>query len=168
MPEHAQPLPAEHSAERLENPSVRREQSDVRVRWVFVITAIAVGVLALHFTVIRFYLRSHAARQVPAEPYSPEQTPGQLPPPPRLEPLDRHAGISSNINGRDSSREEALHRYGPAAESGFARVPIAEAIRAAAGKLPVRKERPDGAYKSRGLITGGESNSGRKFGEPPP
>src|SRR4051812_44077585 len=109
MPERAQPLGAENSAERLENPSVRREQSDVRVRWVFVITAIAVGVLALHFIVVRFYLRSHAARQVPAEPYSPEQTPGQLPPP-RLEPLDRHAGISSNINGQDSSREEALHR----------------------------------------------------------
>jgi hypothetical protein len=168
MPEQAQPRDMQQHDERLENPTVKREQSDVRVRWVFVITAIAVAALALHFTVVRFYLRSHAAERIPAEPYSPEQTPGQLPPPPRLEPLDRHAGLSSNINGRDSSRDDALHRYGPATEPGFARVPIAEAIRAAAGKLPVRKERPDGAYKSRGLITGGESNSGRKFGEPPP
>ena len=61
-----------------------------------------------------------------------------------------------------AEKEKVLNSYGPSEEKGFVHVPIQEAIKATAGKLPVRKQPPGGANDN-GLMDAGQSNSGRMF-----
>ena len=82
---------------------------------------------------------------------------------PRLEEVDRLAGIASeNVYLRLAAKEEYLSRYGETAEKGFVHIPIRRAMETLAGHLPVRKEQP-AATKDNGLVDSGASNSGRMF-----
>ena len=85
----------------------------------------------------------------------------RLPPEPRLEQIDRMAGAgASKFSKALAEKEKVLNSYGPSEEKGFVRVPIQEAIKATAGKLPVRKQ-PPGGVKDNGLMDAGQPNSGR-------
>ena len=65
----------------------------------------------------------------------------KLPPEPRLEQLDRMAAVRKlRRYQRLAAKEKALNSYGPTAEKGFVHIPIQQAIKAVAGKLPVAKE----------------------------
>ena len=65
---------------------------------------------------------------------------------------------------RLAAQEKALNSYGPTAEKGFVHIPIQQAIKAVAGKLPVRKQPPGQSRRNdSGLMDSGESNSGRMF-----
>ena len=77
---------------------------------------------------------------------------------------DRSVGRrgASNFSKALAEKEKVLNSYGPSEEKGFVHVPIQEAIKATAGKLPVRKQPPGGANDN-GLMDAGQSNSGRMF-----
>jgi hypothetical protein len=92
-----------------------------------------------------------------------------LPPKPRLEQIDRMAN-KANPDALKSleAKEKALNSFGPTEEKGFVHVPIRQAMKAVAGKLPVRKEPPTSTAAGKGLLEGGESNSGRMLRGPSP
>ena len=72
------------------------------------------------------------------------------------------AGVPA-VAKRLGDEQEELNRYGASEEKGFVHIPIQEAIKATAGKLPIRKQQPSEAVKDNGLIDAGQSNSGRMF-----
>jgi hypothetical protein len=93
----------------------------------------------------------------------------QLPPQPRLEPLEpsdeeRRAIMPPSV----AVRQERLHSYGKTNEPGFVHVPIGRAIEQLAGKLAVRKQSDQRESADTGLLDAGESNSGRLFRKAPP
>jgi hypothetical protein len=94
----------------------------------------------------------------------------QLPPEPRLEQLDRMAGNTENSDVSKSlaAKEKVLNSFGPTTEKGFVHIPIQQAMKAVAGKLPARKEPQPPTVANQGLLEAGESNSGRMFRGPSP
>ena len=157
-----------HSAEPPEHGSVRREKRDVlfsRAIWVLV-AALVIGALEL-WGVWRFFenRRKHQDR-IDASRYplgQPES--GRLPVSPRLEQVDRLAGITGeSVRRRELSDEAFLASYGTTPEEGFIRIPIERAMDLVLDDLKSRKgdERPD-MSKSNGLVGAGESNSGRLY-----
>jgi hypothetical protein len=152
------------------NADVRYERRDIRLRWLLMLLVGGVCFAVVHYFVIwrLFWLREGVEEAVMKSPYAAApRPPGQLPPEPRLEQIDRLAGLpSSDVNKRQAAKEKVLNSYGPTPEKGFVHVPIQQAIRAVAGQLPVR---PQGeTAKDNGLIDSGESNSGRMFREERP
>jgi hypothetical protein len=162
-----------HPDGRIEHPGVRHETSDVRLRAVLVLVALACCVLAMvGYAVWRFYWFQAAAqadRKASPYPLSPGLS-APLPPEPRLEQLDRIATVESpEVSKRLAAQEKALHRYGRTAEKGFVHIPIQQAIKAVAGTLPVAQQPPPGAaIHNNGLLDAGASNSGRMFRGPLP
>jgi len=150
------------------NPSVRHEPSDASFNWVMItiILAALAGVL-IHLGVLLF-LKGYASHQgkIKESPFPLAAEPSRsLPPEPRLEQIDRVAEIETpNVRERLAAREEALRRYGRTGEKGFVHIPVERAMDLLAGKLPARPEPPAGQQRrAGGLVTGGESNSGRLF-----
>ena len=93
----------------------------------------------------------------------------KLPPEPRLEQLDRLAGIdNADVAEKLAEKEKALDSYGPTEEKGFVHIPIQQAMKAVAGKLPMRKEPQGPTAADNGLLDAGQSNSGRIFRGPSP
>jgi hypothetical protein len=74
----------------------------------------------------------------------------------------------SDVSKRLAAKEKALDSYGPTTEKGFIHIPIQQAMKAIAGKLPIRKQPQASTAASSGLLDGGESNSGRMFQGPSP
>lgn len=153
--------------ERIEHPSVHHDPRDVRVGCVFALLGATICFFALlGFAVWRYYdfqrdkqarikQATHALRPHPSR---------ALPPQPRLEPLNRMVKTDiSNVFARRAARERLLHGYGPTEAEGYVHIPIELAIDQLAGELPVREAPPPAPLKSHGLVTGGESNSGRMF-----
>jgi hypothetical protein len=150
---------------------VQYERTDVSFRGILIGAVVGVVVAAGMFLVVRAFfwtaLDSVAAGQ--GGPTSDLERPlGGLPPEPRLEQLDRSAGTpASNVATWEMGKEKRLESYGPSDEKGFVRIPLQRAMDLTAGHLPARK--PDrqpkegSPAKDRGLVDGGESNSGRMF-----
>ena len=147
------------------NPGVRYERKDIRLRWLLLLLAGGVCFAVTHYFVTWQFFWWHERRQEAAGQSPYPAAPGlstQLPPPPRLEQLDHMATGETDISKSLAAKEQLLNSYGPAAEAGFVHIPIQEAIKKNAGKLPVRK--PAGpSPKDNGLMDSGESNSGRMF-----
>jgi hypothetical protein len=98
--------------------------------------------------------------------YGEEQVaaPAPFPPQPRLEPLIvDDTRMSADYWAREHERGLVLDTYGSTKEEGYVHIPIEQAMRLAVKQLPVRQESQAATAKSRGLFTGGESNSGRVY-----
>ncbi len=148
------------------HPTVQYEPSDASFRWIvgLILGALIFGAV-VHFAVQRFF-RSYEAYQaeIKASRYPLAAGPGlRKPPEPRLEQVDRMAGIESgNVALRYEAKESVLKSYGPAGE-GYVHIPIDRAIDMLADKLPARANGPgeEQAKRQNGLVDDGESNSGR-------
>ena len=163
---------AEHSHHdtdgRPENPTVRREERDVRFSRAFgvIVAALVIGAIEL-WCVWRFYEnrqrhqeKADASRYPLGQPES-----GWLPRTPRLEQVDRLAGITGeSVRSRELSDLAFLSRYGNTSEKEFVRIPIDRAMELVLDDLKARQEdgAPD-ASKNSGLVNAGESNSGRLY-----
>lgn len=170
-----QPGEAGPPGERPENPSVRREGTDVSFRWILGTIIFAMLFAAwVHIILLVFY-GSYADYQkdIKTSPYPlarelPSTGVPTLPPEPRLEEVNRLSGVErSNVYERQETREQRLESYGPTEETGYAHVPIDEAIKHLTNKLPSRRAAPADRHRQNGLVDGGESNSGRMFREEP-
>jgi len=149
-----------------EHPSVRYETRDASFRWIIgLIVGAMIFAAVAHYAVLRFF-RSYDAYQatIKASHYPMAGAPStRLPPEPRLEQLDRLAGVESgNVALRQEAKESVLHSYGSVSD-GFVHIPIDRAMDLLADKLPARAEGPgeDQAKRQNGLVNDGESNSGR-------
>jgi hypothetical protein len=128
----------------------------------------AAGVLGVFLLFVVLLYCIHARERLAEERKSRfplAQSPSEdLPPPPRVEQLDRLEGYRrSNVARREGINLEELSRYGQTDEKGFVQVPIDQAIRHLAGRLPARKEQAEREPRDNGLVDGGEPNSGRLF-----
>jgi hypothetical protein len=146
------------------------ERKDIRFGWLAAVLVAVCCFAAIHYYTIwrLLWFREGVQESQVQSPYpmAPKLS-AKLPPEPRLEQLDRLAGVdSSEVNKRLAAQEKLLNSYGPTADKGFVHIPIQQAIRAVAGQLPVRKQRGE-TTKDNGLIDSGESNSGRMFWEGP-
>jgi hypothetical protein len=154
------------------HPSVRYEPTDVNFLGFLLVLVVAAAVLFFVFTIVwRFYKElNNYESQIRRSRFPLAPAPAmRLPPEPRLEELDRAEGVERpNVYRREEAKEEALRAVGPADEPGFVRVPVERAMKAVAGKLPAEPGARQRAAKSRGLVDGGEPNSGRLFREGPP
>jgi hypothetical protein len=150
------------------HPSVRYERTDANFRWILIIILGAMGFAALvHYTLLVYYGdQLHAQATVKKSPFPLAPSPSTaLPREPRLEQLDRLAGVETpNVYERETARLDILNSYGPTSEEGFIRIPIDKAMGLLADKLPHR-EAPSAEQQRRssGLVDSGESNSGHMF-----
>ena len=148
-----------------EHPDVRYERKDIRLGPLLGLIVAAICVLvAVGFGIWYFYWWQAGAEQaIKQSPYPLVTAPsGKLPPEPRLEQLNEmERGEAASVFTRLAAQEKALNSYGPTAEKGFVHIPIQQAIKLTAGKLPVKQPAAGQAAKDRGLIDAGESNSGR-------
>ncbi len=87
-----------------------------------------------------------------------------LPRTPRLEAIESSTLADDSFATAQRQREARLHRSGPTDESGFVHIPIEKAIELTAKDLQSQTA-PAPRDKSRGLLGGGEANSGRVFRE---
>lgn len=156
-----------HPDGRIEHPAVRYEPQDVRFRGILGLMAVACCVLVvLSYLVWRFFWYQQGVQETIKEsPYSSAPRLSAKPPPePRLEQIDRMAGVESpDVNERLAAKERALDSYGPTEDKEFVHIPIQQAIKVTAGKLPVRVLSRHEATKDSGLMDAGESNSGQMF-----
>jgi hypothetical protein len=154
-----------HADGRMEHPAIHYEERDVPFRGVLfgVIVGSCVGIAL--FGLVYLFFRADtdrlASRRESEFPLA--EHPSDVPPPePRLEQIDRLAGVPrENVYLRESAKEDQLDRYGETEEKGFVHIPIRRALESLAGQLPVRKAPPPGPTKDNGLVDSGESNSGR-------
>lgn len=150
------------------HPSVHREQRDIRFRRLILIlaTLIGLGVLVFYCAWKFFQERKAELHDENESTYPLAASASRLPAPPRLEQLDRAAGITtSSLHAREQANLERLNSFGPSDEAGYVHIPIRDAMRLVVPKLPVRKalEKPASIVKDDGLEHGGDSNSGRVF-----
>lgn len=150
--------------------AVRYERKDILLRWILWLIATATVSIAVQLAVTWWLLRTDLMRQeeLMRSNYPVAPAPStHLPPEPRLEPLDRNAGVESSNNYlRLAEKERLLHSYSRGDEQGFVHIPIEQAMRHAVDKLPVRTESSSAEpRKDNGLLGWGEANSGRVFRE---
>jgi len=150
------------------HPDVRYEHSDVSFPGIMTVLGVLMfcGVLNFFFVWLVFYRIGVQQDVVKKSPYPLALEPSEvLPREPRLEQVDRMAGIDKpNVYVRESDRLKVLDSYGPSEEDGYVHIPIERAMEMLADKLPARKEPPaEQRRRSGGLVDAGESNSGRMF-----
>ncbi|HBI43193.1 MAG TPA: hypothetical protein DDY78_10105 [Planctomycetales bacterium] len=156
-----------HPDGRIEHPDVRREETDVSFRPIlFLLIGAAVVAVVIYVGVTLFFYgwRDHetAVKQSPFPLAAMPST--DLPAGPRLDQIDRLAGIEKlNDNERLSAKEVILNSSGPTEEKGFDHIPIERAMKMLENKLPFRDKQPADAWRADGLIDSGEPNSGREF-----
>jgi hypothetical protein len=138
------------------NAGVSYERKDIRLRLVLALLGGAGSLVVLVFFGIWWFYWAEESAQKTAKGSTAALAP-LFPAEPRLEQIDKLAGVdSSNVAKRLAAQEELLNSYGPTDEKGFVHIPIQQAIEEVADKLPVRKQPPGKAASN-----GGESNSGR-------
>jgi hypothetical protein len=158
---------------RLDNPRVRYETRDVRFPGILAILIAGSCIGGLDYFVVWKIFRNREAHQAELKvspfPLAPQPR-TNLPQEPRLEQIDRLAGIeSSNVFDRQSASIRLLTTYGQTPEQGYIRIPIERAMQLVLKDLPVRKPSPQhGPRKDDGLLYSGDSNSGRILRETPP
>lgn len=162
-----EPAVVRHPDGRIEHPRVRHEQTDVLFTWVLIVILAACAVLAGQYYVVWAFFQNRQAAQAKGKqspfPLAPRPS-DSLPSEPRLEEIDRQAGIeASNVRARELTKEQLLHRYGPAADKEFVHVPIERAMQKVLADLPVRPQSERQNSKDAGLVGAGASNSGRRF-----
>jgi hypothetical protein len=168
MAESNQPRPDnEHSPDgNPAHPSIQFEPRDVQFRWVLIVSISFFCVGAVIFVLVYAFFRVDTARLASrreSEFPLAEHPSDALPAEPRLEEVDRLAGIArENVYLSLAAKEDQLRLYGETKEKGFVHIPIRRAMETLAGHLPVRKEQPPAA-KDNGLVDSGASNSGRMF-----
>jgi hypothetical protein len=160
------PQEIRHPDGRIEHPRVRYETSDVRFHWVLLVLIAAVLIGAAVLFAVRLFLEDRQQRAEamlrPRYPLADQQS-RTLPAAPRLEQLDRLAGIESNsVQTSAGLNERLLGSYGPTPDEGYIRIPIERAIELVVPRLPLRKPSEEfDATKENGLVDSGEPNSGR-------
>jgi hypothetical protein len=157
-----------HPDGRIEHPSVRHERSDANFRWILGIILGAMVFAAVVQYVLLVFVNGYAGYEAKTKksPYPLATAPSTtLPREPRLEQLDRTAGIESpDVYKREAAKGDILGSYGPTAEEGFVHIPIDLAMALQANNLPVRAEPPASQRRrENGLVDAGASNSGRMF-----
>ncbi|MEN6452030.1 MAG: hypothetical protein ABFC96_16190 [Thermoguttaceae bacterium] len=157
--------PAEHA-------EARYERRDIRLGCLLAVMLVALCVVvSLGYGIWRFYWWQadvHAEAGRSPYPMAPPLS-SRLPPEPRLEQLERMQGRErANLSKRLVDQERLLHSYGPTDEKGFVHIPIDEAIKYTADRLPVRRTPQGRASHDEGLVDSGESNSGRMFRDQSP
>jgi hypothetical protein len=158
----------QHPDGRIEHPSVRHEPTDVRfgpIAYVLLGATVFGVVVLLGIGWLFAGYRTYQARSKESPfPLAPAPSTA-LPPEPRLEQIDRNAGIQrENVYVREATKEELLRGYGPTNEEGFIHIPIDRAMTLLEKHLPARAQ--PSAERSRregGLVDAGEPNSGRVF-----
>jgi hypothetical protein len=152
------------------HPEVRYERTDVQFGPILLVLVAAAGLAVIILLGLWWFFAGYQDYQarVKQSPYPLAPAPSTaLPPEPRLEQLDRNAGVQrENVYVREATKEEQLRGYGPTSEEGFIHIPIDRAMDWLAEKkqLPARTAPP--AERSRregGLVDAGEPNSGRVF-----
>jgi hypothetical protein len=164
----ALPVEIQHPDGRIEHPRVRFEPTDISAGGVLTAIAIAAVFVPLGLFGIRMFFE-HAERAAEQPRQSDMATTVErttvLPTEPRLEQLDRLAGVEASDVGRRQPAEAVLNSYGPTADKDFAHVPIDWAIEQVVGRLPIKLPTVDTPARDRGLLDAGESSSGRMFRE---
>jgi hypothetical protein len=173
MAEKDPPKPEEilHEDGSIEHPRVKSERQDVRFRWVLAVVAVMVAIgIAQHYLVRMFHRNldeQQGAAKVSAYPMA-TGTSSSLPPEPRLEQVDRLAGqTGASAYERGVAEERILSNYGTTSDKDCIRVPIRRAMQQVIADLKFRKEQPEHAEKSDGLLYAGDTTSGRLYQEAP-
>jgi hypothetical protein len=161
-----------HPDGRIEHPSVRYEPTDASFRWILRILLGALVLAAvIHYVIFQFFYDYREYQDaIKQSPYPLAPGPSTaLPREPRLEQLDRLAGIDRpDVFKRELSRDEILTSYGTTPEKDYVRIPIDRAMALLANKLPARAAPPAGeASREDGLVDAGAPNSGRMFRKRP-
>ena len=151
-----------------EHAGVRFEPTDISLRGVLIVIAVfVVLIVVLQYLTLRLFEHDQRAAPRPSEAGVGVAGRGDaLPAKPRLEQVDRLAGIRSpDVYQREKEKEEILQSYGPTTDKGFVHVPIRWAIEQAAAQIPWRAEKPSKSQPNHhaGLLDAGEPNSGRVF-----
>jgi len=158
-----------------ENPLVRYEHTDANFRWILgsVIGATVLGIVI--FIGVWFFMEGYKGHEnaVKKSPFPLAPTPSQaLPAGPRLEQVDREAGITRpDVYKREAAKLRVLDSYGPTQEKGYVHIPINQAIELLATDQKLRdtwlrsrpEPSPEQRRRSEGLVDAGDSNSGRMF-----
>jgi hypothetical protein len=151
------------------NPAVRHEPSDVDVRGIYA-TGAALVVLAILIQVTAWLVFRHLdereSRLKPPVSGTAAEERGRLPPPPRLEGLERMEGNNPDVRpgALRPSRQPSLDEYGWVdREAGIVRIPLDRAIKMILeeGGLPSKPE------SSAGQELPSRANSGRSSGREP-
>jgi hypothetical protein len=154
------------------HPGIRYERTDVDYWLVLLVFVLAACIGSFLLLSVWWFFNdfSHRESAIKRSPFPLAPAPAaDLPREPRLEQLDRMAGIERpNVYRRELAKEEILESLGPANEAGYVHVPIDRAMKAVVGKVSTAKQARPQAYKSNGLLDAGEPNSGRLFREGPP
>jgi hypothetical protein len=161
-------MPDEHVPPEQPHEPPRRghERSDASFPWIASLLGAALVVTIVVYLIDVWFFRARRAATDEASrsafPLAPKPS-EELPKKPRLEQVDKMAGIEKgDIYKREEAELKILSSYGTPKE-GFVRVPIEQAIRYMAEQKLGRKEADDVGARANGLVTGGESNSGREF-----
>jgi len=151
------------------HPNVHYERTDARFGCILsvliaaIILAVIVYYVVWHFLI--GYLDYQAETKNSRYPLANSVT-NSLPAQPRLEQINRMAGIeSANVYDREASKEAILHSFGKTQVAGYVRIPIDSAMDLLAQqdlgrKEPRAEQQPKG---QNGLVDGGGPNSGRMF-----
>jgi len=149
------------------NAKVHFEPTDISLRGVLIVVVVAGLLMPLHqFCMMMFFQHEERSERVghPAELPRTMDENGVLPVEPRLEQLDRLAGIATPDDGRQQMLAEAtLNSYGSTQDKEFVHVPIHWAMEQVVSRLPVNVSKSHGPVSNRGLLDAGEPNSGRMF-----
>jgi len=143
-----------------------QEKTDIR-SWAFIaLVAIAAVAIGLRVIGARFWFHKElrqSQHRYAAERPAPSAT---LPVQPRLEPLEPHSAKSAAaFVSLQREQEATLRSYGRTADKEFVHIPIDKAIERLAKGLQSSRQTDAPEPKNRGLLTGGEANSGRVFSE---
>jgi hypothetical protein len=160
-------LPA-HSVEPAQDEAkaeVRWERRDVGFWPVAVFVAVSVALGAGHLALNWSFFKAEKPTVTEQELVTIERR-ARLPVQPRLEQLKRTADIATDRGTLMASDLVRLTEFGDTDDEGFVHIPIEVAIEQVVTRLPVRASAEED-YRAEGLVTGGESNSGRVFRRQP-
>lgn len=150
----------------VEHPRIHHERSDLSARLVYALLVAATCIAVVHYYLVwqMYWYKAAWQEEQKRPPYPASPLPAErLPAEPRLEQLDRLAGVEvADGYKRLVAKEWLLHRYGRGEERGFVHIPIEQAMQIVAGQLPVHAARPPNLH-DQGLVDWGDPNSGRLF-----
>lgn len=151
------------------HPQVHYERTDARFGCILSVLVAAIILAVVVFYVVWHFLIGYLDYQAETKnsrfPLA-NSTANSLPAQPRLEQINRMAGIeSANVFAREASKEAILHSFGKTQDAGYVRIPIDSAMDLLA-QQDLGRTRPQAGEQSRGqdgLVDGGGPNSGRMF-----
>ncbi len=146
-----------------------REKTDIRLVSAMIMIAVAGIAIGLAVVGARIWFGRELQQWERRNSASYSLTTDKLPAEPRLEPLESHSpSTRGTFAAAEREKEAMLHRYGRTEEDGYVHIPIEKAMERAAKDLQASQRSNAPERKSRGLVTGGEANSGRVLAEGSP